>query len=159
MVFGEVLTMEETERVDIGLRRMERSDIDAILALNRRVGGGRSYITYRDLVATDVGGPLDLSFVAEAHNHVVGFILARLAYLYIPFTEVCIIQGIMVDPDYQRHGIGGRLVEELTTHCQLEDISTVRALINERDTDLKMFFENMGFRRSVIINYDKTLES
>lgn len=151
--------MDETENIDVSIRRMNRADIDAMLALNRKIGGGRSYITYRDLVATDPGGALDLSFVAEADNHIVGFILARLAYLYIPFTEVCLIQGIMVDPDYQRHHIGGRLVSELVNHCQLEDINTIRALISERDSDLRCFAESLGFRRSSIINYDKTIES
>lgn len=151
--------MDDVKGINVNVRRMTRIDIDGVLALNRKIGGGRSYITYRDLIASDPGGPLDLSFIAEADNHVLGFILARLAYLYVPFTEVCVIQGITVDPDYQRHGIGSRLIGELVSHCQLEEINTVRALISERDSDLKRFAEQIGFRRSNIINYDKTIES
>lgn len=144
---------------EITLRRMSRGDIDAILAISRKLGGGRSQISYRDMVATDPGGPLDLSFVAVTDGKVVGFVLARLAYLYIPLTEVCLIHGIVVDPDYRRLHIGSRLVNELVAHCQLEDINTIRALVNERDADLRAFVDRLGFRRSNIVNYDKTMES
>ena len=151
--------MSATERIKVNIRRMERGDIDAVLALDKEIGRGKSSITYRDMIANDPGGPLDLSFVAEADSRVVGCILARLAYVYIPFTELCLIHGIVVAPDYQRHGIGSRLVNELLSHCQDEEINTVRALVGERDTELRQFIEHLGFRRSTIVNYDKTLES
>lgn len=151
--------MSAMERETVNIRRMVRSDIDAVLALDKEIGGGQSRISYRDLVATDPGGPLDLSFVAEAQGQVVGFILARLAYLYIPFTEVCVIHGIVVDPEYQRHGIGSKLVNELLSHCHVEEINTIRALVNEHDTELRRFTERLGFHRSTILNYDKTFDS
>jgi GNAT superfamily N-acetyltransferase len=138
---------------------MVQSDIHAVLALNRRIGGAQSPITYKDLVATDPGGQMDLSFVSEAEGRVIGFILARLAYVGIPFTEVCIIHGIVVEPDYQGRGIGSRLVNELLSHCHAEGINKVRALIDEGNTELRRFAESLGFRRSNIINYDKTFES
>jgi hypothetical protein len=31
--------------------------------------------------------------------------------------------------------------------------------VRERDTELKKFIESLGFRRSTIINYDKTFEA
>ena len=151
--------MSAMERETVNLRRMVRSDIDAVLALDKEIGKGQSRINYRDMAATDPGGALDLSFVAEAHGQVVGFILARLAYLYIPFTEVCVIHSIVVDPDYRRHGIGGKLVNELLNHCHVEEINTIRALVNEHDTELRRFVEQLGFRRSTTINYDKTFDS
>ena len=151
--------MSAMEKGAVNIRRMRRIDIVAVLALDKELGGGQSSITYRDMAATDPGGPLDLSFVAEADGQVIGFILARLAYVYIPFAEMCLIHGILVDPDYQRHGIGSRLVNELLSHCQDEEINTVRALVGERDTQLRQFIEHLGFRRSTIVNYDKTIES
>ncbi len=152
------MSAKEKEK-DINLRRMAQTDIDAVLALDRKVGRGQNHITYRDMIATDPCGPLDLSFVAEIDNKVVGFVLARLAYLYIPFTEVCLIHGIVADPEYRGHHIGSKLVNELISHCELEGINTVRALVAEHDTELRKFVEYLGFRRSNITNYDKTFES
>ncbi len=141
------------------LRRMSRSDIDAVLALDRKVGGGQNKITHRDMAATDPGGALDLSLVAELGGQVVGFILARMTYISIPFTEVCLIHSIVVDNDYRRHQIGSRLVSELSSLCHAEGISTVRALVNERDASLRRFVDHLGFHRSGTINYDKTIEN
>ncbi|MFH0769168.1 MAG: GNAT family N-acetyltransferase [Chloroflexota bacterium] len=151
--------MKAKEIDTVNIRRMARTDIDAILALNKKIGGDQARVNYRDMISTDPGGPLDLSFVAEAGGQIVGFVLARLAYLYIPFTEVCLIHSIVVDPDYQRQKLGSRLINELESHCHLEEINTIRALVNERDTELRSFIERLGFRRSNIVNYDKTMES
>jgi predicted N-acetyltransferase YhbS len=147
------------EKDTIKIRRMTRGDIDDIVGLDRKIGKGQSRVTYRDLVSTDPEGPLDLSFICETEGKIIGFILARLAYLGIPFTEVCIIHGILVDPDYQRSGAGSRLVNALLSHCHTEGIYTVRALIAEYDNELRNFAIQLGFRPSTIINYDKTLDS
>jgi ribosomal protein S18 acetylase RimI-like enzyme len=142
----------------VNFRRMSRSDIDAVLDIDRKIGGGRGLITYRDMVAADPGGALDLSFVSEVDGKVVGFILARLTYVGVPFIEIAVIQAIVVGPDYQRRGIASRLVNALLEHCHAEGINTIRAVADERNADLKRFFQRLGFRRSELINYVRTFE-
>jgi len=153
--------MRATEKgeVNIHIRPMERKDIDAVLAIDRRINPTRSIFTRRELSACDPGGQLDLSFIAEVENEVVGFVMARLAYVGIPVAEVGIIHAVAVDPDYQREGIGARLLSTLSSCCQTEGISQLRVVINERDTQLKDFFENLGFRRSELVIYTKTFET
>jgi len=111
------------------------------------------------MVAADPGGALDLSFVSEVDGQVVGFILARLTYAGVPFIELAIIQAVVVDPDYQRRGMASRLVNALLGHCHAEGINTIRAVLDERNTELKHFFQRLGFRRSELINYTRTFES
>ena len=151
--------MSAIEKETVNIRRMLRRDIDAVLALDRKIGGGRGLISYKDMATADIGGPLDLSFVAETDGKIIGILLTRLAYLMVPFAEVCIIQGIAVDPDYQRHGIGSKLVDRLLTHCHAEGINRIRALVAESNDDLRRFIQRHGFHRSAIINYDKTFET
>lgn len=150
--------MSTTGDSETNVRRMMRNDIDTVLVLDRKIGRGQSTISYRDLVITDPGGSLDFSFVCEYGGTVVGFILARLAYLGIPLVGTCVIDGIAVDPDYQKHGIGSKLVSKVLDRCYDEGISTTRALIYEEDTDLSRFFQKLSFKRSKIINYDATSE-
>src|SRR4030042_29780 len=102
---------------DVNIRPMTRSDIHAVLILDRKMSEGRGVLSYKDMAAIDPGGPLDLSFVAEVEGKVIGFIIARLAYVMIPLIEVCIIQGILVDSDYRGRGIGGKLLDELLDYC------------------------------------------
>jgi len=151
--------MSTMEKGTINIRRMGRGDIDAVLAIDRKISGGRGLITYRDMVDADPGGALDLSFVSEVEGQVVGFILARLTYVGVPFIELAVIQAVVVDPDYQRRGIASRLVNALLGHCHAEGINTIRAVLDERNTELRRFFERQGFRRSELINYTRTFES
>ena len=45
------------------------------------------------MVASQLGGIRDLSFIAEVDGHLAGFVLARIEYLGIPISEVCMIQS------------------------------------------------------------------
>jgi ribosomal protein S18 acetylase RimI-like enzyme len=151
--------MSMVKKEDVNIRPMTRSDIHAVLIFDKKISEGRGVLSYEDMAAIDPGGPLDLSFVAEVEGKVIGFLMARLAYLMIPFTEVCILQGIVIDPDYQGRGIGGKLLDELLDHCHAEGINTIRAIVPQGNKKLSLFVEAHGFRRSTIINYDKTFES
>ncbi len=148
-----------TEKGTLRIRRMSHGDIDNVLILSKKVGGPHSHISYQDLVASDPGGALDMSFLAEDGNNLVGFVQARLEYVYVPVVEICLIHTMVVDPAYQRKGIGSMLVSELVSRCQLEGIGTIRALVNETDTELRTFITNLGFHRSKIINFDKVIET
>jgi ribosomal protein S18 acetylase RimI-like enzyme len=151
--------MNTIEKETVNIRRMVRSDIDAVLATDRKVSGGHGLITYKDMVAADPGGALDLSFVAEVEGMVVGFILARLTYVGVPFIELAAIQAIVVHPNYQRRGIATRLVNALVGHCHAEGVNTIRAVIDEHNADVRRFFQRLGFHRSELVNYVRTFES
>ncbi|PJB48716.1 MAG: hypothetical protein CO103_07045, partial [Chloroflexi bacterium CG_4_9_14_3_um_filter_45_9] len=109
----------------VNFRRMTRSDIDAILVLVNKTTQVKTHVTYRELAANDPGGPLDLSLVAEAKGQIIGFIMARLEYVYIPFVEVCLVHAVVVDREYQRRHIGSALINELSSHCHLQNINTI----------------------------------
>jgi ribosomal protein S18 acetylase RimI-like enzyme len=140
----------------INVRRMTPRDLDGVLVLISKMTKGKSRITYRDLIANEPGGPLDLSFVVEAKGQMVGFILAHLEFVYIPLVEVCLIYSVGIDPEYQARHIGSALVNELIKYCHLQNIETVRALVAQDNETLQEFVEYLGFRRSNIINYDKS---
>ena len=144
----------------MNIRRMTRSDIDVILVLvNKATNARTQHVTYKELVVYDPGGPLDLSFVTEDNGHIIGFVMARLEYVYIPFVAVCLIHAIVVDPEYHRRHIGSALVSELSSRCHLQDINTIRALVRQDDNELQSFIEHLGFRPSDMVNWDKTFEA
>jgi ribosomal protein S18 acetylase RimI-like enzyme len=151
--------MSNAKEAKVNIRRMERSDIHEVLALDRIIrDSSRDVISYEDLASANPGTPPDLSFVAEVDGKIIGFSINRSMYLMVPLTEVCIIHAIFIHPDYQGRGIGRKLIQAVLYHCQVEDIGTIRALIPEGSKELEALFERQGFQRSNIVNFDKTFE-
>jgi GNAT superfamily N-acetyltransferase len=151
--------MSDAKQDKVIIRPMTRSDIHAVITLDRKFAGTRGFLSYKDLATIDPGGPLDVSFIAEIEGNMVGHLIARLEYVMIPFIEVCLVQGILVDHDYQGRGIGSRLFRELMDYCQSEGINTIRTLVEEHNDELRRFVARLGFHRSTIVNYDRTFET
>jgi N-acetylglutamate synthase-like GNAT family acetyltransferase len=140
------------------VRRIMHNDIDAVLTLIRKIGQGHHAKGYRDLLLTDPGRTLDFSFVCEYKGMLVGVVLARLEHHVVPPVDTCVIKGIAIDADFQKRGIGSKLVSHLLNHCYNQGIPKTRAFLYEGETDLARFFERLSFKRSKIINYDADFE-
>jgi ribosomal protein S18 acetylase RimI-like enzyme len=134
----------------VTIRPLVKSDIDHVLGF-----WWSSFIADKDMVASQIGGRHDLSFVATFEGRLVGFILARIEYLGIPIKEVCVIHAVAVEPKYQGQGIGSLLINELKSACESRRILTMRAFISENDKKLMNYFERLGFHRSDIINLEQ----
>lgn len=141
------------DEINVSVRPLKKTDINAVLNLAGRL------ITREELASLNPGESDSLCFVAEAEGRVVGFNLARELYVGIPLSKICVIQGIVVHDDYRRLGIGEKLVEVLLGHCVKNNIEAVRTLVDERDIRLQQFVEYLGFKRSMVANFDKTIES
>jgi ribosomal protein S18 acetylase RimI-like enzyme len=163
--------MATGNRGDIKIRPMEQADIDSVISIYNKIrdekipGVKRSRLSYRaamthdEVALTNPGGPLDLSLVADAGGKPVGFIWSRLAYVGIPIDEVGVIHMLVVDPEYQKMGIAGNLVDALLKRCQEKKVRTVRAVVDERHWELQNYFQKLGFHRSELTIYTRAAES
>ena len=137
----------------VSIRPMEPEDISGILDIDRKISGESRAITYRDLFRETLGGEMDVRFVAEKENQMIGFVLAYLTYVREKVTEACVIQIFGVDPAYQGKGIAKQLVQKLLEECRTKGIKSVRVMVEERDNPLQNFFKHMGFARGHYIDY------
>lgn len=141
----------------VKVRPVTRLDIDSILSLHKKIGIQSSKISY--MISQDFGGPFDYSLVAVLDKKVIGFVIARLMYAYIPFVEICLMNGIIVDPQYRRLKVGHKLIKELLENCRSDKIETVRALVANDNNELRKFVEGLGFKPSIIGNWDRSTTS
>jgi len=148
--------VNEVKTETVKVRHVMQYDMDAILSLHKKIGVKPSSIT--NMISSGFGGPLDFSFIAEIDKKVVGVIIAHLMYVYIPIMELCVVNGILVDPQYQRHHVGSKMVSELIKFCRAQNITTLRALAEQSNDKLNLFVENLGFHRSEIVSWDKNIE-
>jgi predicted N-acetyltransferase YhbS len=143
-------------KAKVKIRPMEPEDISAILEIHRKITGEQRAITYRDLLREALGGQMDVSFVAEIDDKMIGFVLAYLTYVREQVTEACVIQIFGVDPAYQKQGIAAQLFQKQLDECRAKGIKLVRATVEERDSQLQNFFKRLGFERSHYVDYSKT---
>ena len=151
------MASEQLARCKVRIRPMEAKDFDVIFEIDRSLTGAERAFTRIELITGDLGGVLDLSFVAEIAGKVVGFVLARHAFVGEPVVEACLIQGLGIHPLYQRQGIATSLTKALTEKAKSKCISVVRVMLSERDSQMEGFFTNMNFRRARLIMCDREL--
>jgi len=151
------MSAQQRTKGKVTVRPMEPEDISAILEVDRKLSGVQRAVTYKGLITGELGGELDLSFVAETGGQVIGFILARHAYIGEPVVEAGLIQILGVDPDYQRLGVATKLAEAMLQRCQARDLKWVCIMVNARDSQLQGFFAHMGFHHGQLVDYSKAL--
>ncbi|MBS3920193.1 MAG: GNAT family N-acetyltransferase [Deltaproteobacteria bacterium] len=143
--------------IEMKIRPMEPEDINGILEVDRKISGMDRAVTYQDLVRKGLGGEVDVSFVAEVDNQLVGFLLAYLTYVREELSEACVIQIFGVDPAYQKRGTASKLIQALMEKCRAKKIKLIRVMLAERDGDLQGFFKRLGFEHGRYIEYSKSL--
>jgi ribosomal protein S18 acetylase RimI-like enzyme len=131
--------------------------IEQILSPGRKVSPQETLSSYVDWIAGNVAGLLDFSFVAEVDGQVRGFILGQVARLRESATELGIIHVIGVPPDYQRKGIGAKLIDALADKYRSKGIKIMRTGVDHRDKSLIGLVEHMGFGVGRLIVYSKVL--
>jgi len=166
-----------SEQDKIEVRPIKLEDIDPILSIDKEIRAAGNVITYRNLTAEyilsagrgippqespasyirsftgDAAPLLNLSFVAEVNGQVRGFILGQVARGRESATEIGIIQMIGVHPDYQRRGIGSRLVRALSDKYRSQGIKVMRIGVDYRDKSLLGLVEHAGFGVDRLVIY------
>ncbi|MGD1118639.1 MAG: GNAT family N-acetyltransferase [Dehalococcoidales bacterium] len=142
--------MKTVEKNAVKIHRMVDSDITPALGI------WWADIPEKEMVASQLRGPLNLSFIAEYDGVLAGFLLAALAYSGMPMTGTGVVFLIAVNPEYQKHGIGMMLVNAFEEYCRSKGIKTVRAIIPRSDTRIIKYFSKAGFSQSNLVNYDKS---
>jgi ribosomal protein S18 acetylase RimI-like enzyme len=141
--------MKTIDKNAVKIRPMVSSDVKPTLDI------WWADIPEKEMVASELQGPLDLSQIAEYEGILAGFLLAKQEYTGHPMTGAAMIYLISVNPDYRKHGIGTLLIEAVARDCRVKNIKTIRASIPENNAEITRYFTNAGFRRSSVINFDK----
>jgi ribosomal protein S18 acetylase RimI-like enzyme len=116
-------------------------------------------ITEQDILASQLKGPLNLSFIAEYEGTLVGFILAKLEYAGFPMTGAAVVFLVDVHPEYQERGIGTMLIKTLEKYAITKGTGVIRAILPQSDSEIISYFTKVGFSQSAVVNYDKVCRS
>jgi ribosomal-protein-alanine N-acetyltransferase len=139
------------------IRPMQASDLPAVLALTRAVPEAPwwSEAHIRQFVGEEESGPLvrrawvaiDIASAAPVH----GFIVLQALYLPAGATRQpleCEIESIVVDANFRRQGVGGRLLETALVWSLERGASLVRLEVRSRNAAAIRLYQQAGFVES-----------
>lgn len=145
--------MKSLDKSAVKIRRLVASDITPTLGI------WWADIPEKEIMASQLQTPLDMSFIAEFEGILAGFILAKLEYSGFPVTGTGVVFLIAVNPDYQQKGIGTMLIDALEKYSKSKGISAIRVIVPQNDIKMIRYFTKAGFNKSGMTNYDKVCRS
>ena len=144
-----------TDTKETRIRRMAEADVDGIVALDGRISGKDRAPSWPQKAASHLKTCYrPLCFVAEDEDRIVGFILGdiRGSEYSLPLSGWLDIMG--VDIEYQKMGIGQRLVNAFVDECRRIGVKA-RTIIRDDDEQVRRFLGLIGFQQGRLIDYER----
>jgi ribosomal protein S18 acetylase RimI-like enzyme len=130
------------------VRNLRSGDLDRIVALDALITGRERRGYYQNKLETNLlDTSVAISLGAERDGRLIGFLLARVWTGEFGLSEpTAVLDTIGVHPDFQRHGIGDALIDQLATNLRGLQVSTLRTEVAWEQFALLRFFHHHGFR-------------
>jgi aminoglycoside 3-N-acetyltransferase I len=107
-----------------------------------------------DLLNKLLQNPSFICMVATINNKVVGGVTAyEMASYYGNYSEAY-IYDIAVVKEYQRTGIGNKLIDALKDHCNKNNIKTIFVEANEEDTEAVSFYHRTKAVSEKVVHFN-----
>lgn len=131
----------------VPVRSLRESDIDAVVAIDRKVAGrDRAPWLRRKLQEVMRESGVRVSLVAEVDDRPAGYIMARVDFGEYGRTEPeAVIDTLGVDPGFQRHGVGSALMSQLMANLSTLRVDRVRTELGWDEFPLMAWLERTGF--------------
>jgi len=153
------MQLEESETRKTVVRRLKPEDLEAVIELDAKVTGRRraEYFKLKLQQALQETG-IKVSLAAEYDHCFAGFMLARVFYGEFGQQEpVAVLDTIGVHPDFQRHGVGRALLDQLVTNLRGLNVDRLQTEVSWAEPRLLAFFQHEGFRMAGRICLDLDL--
>lgn len=143
------------DKEEVKIRRMDEADLPGINEVCRLLFDKERISTWPQAYEAHWKNHRPtLNFVAETNGEIIGFLVGgiRRARRMIPLIGWMDIMG--VNPDYQRKGIGRRLVEAFAEECGRSS-AAVSVNFKKNDKALKKFFGSLGFKEGDLVTFER----
>jgi ribosomal protein S18 acetylase RimI-like enzyme len=154
------MTMDATTSgAEVIVRSLRPADLEAVVALDARITGGRREEYFKGKLTAALHEPgVHISLAAEEEGRFRGFLLARLWYgeFGVP-APVASLDTLGVHPDFRGRGIGAALLAQLRRNLRALGVGGLRTEVGWDDQDLISFFHHEGFRPAARLCLDLDL--
>lgn len=141
----------------IELREFDRSDIPAMVAIQKAITKKRVASTWTRMVERHLEDPNSVGFVAVRGGKVVGFAIGEVKGEGFGLPQSGWIEVVGVDPQAMGEGIGKAMLDQLFESFRRKKIEGVYTAVRWDAVDMVSFFKSVGFGRSDFINLVRRL--
>ena len=133
--------------MEIIVRRVTKEDAETISVLCSQLG----YPMSVEQTLKNISGVLDSrdqdAFAAEIDNKVIGWIgLSQSIKIEVP--PYCEVHGLVVDDNFQNHGIGKKLIEKAKQWAKERGNDKLKLHCNVIRKEAHLFYEHLGFKET-----------
>ena len=138
-------TMQSTSGVDV--RRLVPQDLDAVVALDRRITGGSRRGYFEKRLAAALRQPKrHLQLAAAIPEGIAGFLLARVVDgEYGRDGASGVLEAVGVDPGIRQLGLGRRMLAALGDRLRARGVDSVVTQADWRNHSMLEFLDGAGF--------------
>jgi predicted N-acetyltransferase YhbS len=150
---------EALERGQVDVRSLERSDLEDIVRIDRRIMG-RDRGAYIGRIVDEAlnDTAIRVSLVARQDVAATGYVMARVDFGDFGRTEpVAVIDTIGVDPGFTGAGVGSALLSQLFVNLEALRVERVATVVDRENFGLLAFFYRAGFGASQRLGFAKRL--
>jgi ribosomal protein S18 acetylase RimI-like enzyme len=131
------------------VRPLDELDIGAIVRIDERLSGIYRPDFWEQRVMFSLRRDPEGSQVAEVDGRVVGFMLGDLRAGEFGIDEACgWIDRFGLDPECRGRDLGRGMYEAMVAHFRAQGATSVRTLVDRKDTAVAGFLEKLGFAPS-----------
>lgn len=140
-------TVSQASHGSVEVRALERSDLDAVVALDRAILGRSRRGYFERRLASALREPkAHLQLAAAGPSGLVGFALARVTSgEYGRPAPAVLLEAIGVQPSAQHGGVGRRLMAALSKKTETRGIGSLVTEVDWRDHAMMKFVDAAGF--------------
>jgi len=148
-------------KTDSTIRAMRSGDLERVISLDAQASGLKRDDFFRRRWQAMEGNPRRyFALVAGVGDSVDGFVMGHVLTGEFGATRrLAIIDGIAVDPEVRRGGVGGSLMDAFKGAARERECLEVRTLADWDRQDLVGFFAGNGFSLAPLNALEKNLEA
>lgn len=152
-------SQEDLSRDRVPVRQLKAEDLQAVVAIDRRITGRDRTDYYRRKFHEVLNeGGIRLSMIATLDGTAAGFIMARVDYGEFGMTRPeAVMDTVGVDPEFMGRDVGSALLTVLLGNLGSLRVETVRTEVSWNNYGLLAFLERRGFRPSQRLNLARAL--
>lgn len=144
------------------IRLMEARDLEDVAKIDEKLvkESRLDYYEEKFELLFKSGEYIPTSFVAEdEQGKVVGFIMGKLYIGEFGLSrEGAVVDSVGVDPEYQRQGIGEKLMDQFIVHLRQLDVKRINTLVDKNNEQMMRYFDAEKFSPSkAVINLERSI--